>query len=164
MKYVSWACVWLIAAAINADDQQVPDPAADDRSVSQRADGLDAGMAAAAGHDWPGIRGPHWNGHADETGLADSWPPEGPPVLWTRALGQGYSAFSGVVESRRDAISESQRSIRNLPQREHRKHALGIPIRLAIRSRRALSRAASNSNVQGWLSLLCRPCGSDRLS
>ena len=93
MKYVSWACVWLIAAAINADDQQVPDPAADDRSVSQRADGLDAGMAAAAGHDWPGIRGPHWNGHADETGLADSWPPEGPPVLWTRALGQGYSAF-----------------------------------------------------------------------
>jgi outer membrane protein assembly factor BamB len=43
--------------------------------------------------EWPGIRGPNWNGISDETGLADSWPAEGPPVLWTRELGQGYSAF-----------------------------------------------------------------------
>jgi outer membrane protein assembly factor BamB len=43
--------------------------------------------------EWPGIRGPEWNGISDETGLADSWPVEGPPVLWTRELGQGYSAF-----------------------------------------------------------------------
>ena len=43
--------------------------------------------------DWPTIRGPAWNGQSLEIGLAEHWPPEGPPVLWTRDLGQGYSAF-----------------------------------------------------------------------
>lgn len=43
--------------------------------------------------DWPFIRGPHFDGHSAETHLADSWPGQGPPVLWTRKLGQGYSAF-----------------------------------------------------------------------
>lgn len=43
--------------------------------------------------EWPNVRGPHWDGRSDETGLADSWPSEGPPVLWTIELGQGYSSF-----------------------------------------------------------------------
>ncbi|MFN9721216.1 MAG: PQQ-binding-like beta-propeller repeat protein [Planctomycetota bacterium] len=43
--------------------------------------------------DWPGIRGPKWDGHSAETGIADLWPEQGPPVLWTRELGQGYSSF-----------------------------------------------------------------------
>ena len=42
---------------------------------------------------WPSIRGPRWNGHSADTRLADAWPKDGPPVLWTRELGQGYSAF-----------------------------------------------------------------------
>ena len=42
---------------------------------------------------WPFIRGPNYDGRSDERGLAESWPDEGPPVLWTRPLGQGYSAF-----------------------------------------------------------------------
>ena len=33
------------------------------------------------------------DGHSLENGIAENWPPEGPPVLWTRELGQGYSAF-----------------------------------------------------------------------
>jgi outer membrane protein assembly factor BamB len=45
---------------------------------------------------WPQHRGPQGTAIADETDLADSWPSEGPPVLWTRDLGQGYSAFIGV--------------------------------------------------------------------
>ena len=45
---------------------------------------------------WPHLRGPHYNGLSDETGLPDAWPPDGPPVLWTRELGQGYSAFTAV--------------------------------------------------------------------
>ena len=56
-------------------------------------EGPSAQAAAPPNHDWPGIRGPHWNGISDEAGLSDSWPAEGPPVLWTRELGQGYSAF-----------------------------------------------------------------------
>ena len=42
-----------------------------------------------AGH-WPTIRGPMLDGHSLEIGIAETWPPEGPPVLWTRELGQGY--------------------------------------------------------------------------
>lgn len=42
---------------------------------------------------WPFVRGPAFNAHSPEINIADSWPVEGPPVLWTRPLGQGYSAF-----------------------------------------------------------------------
>ncbi|WP_345681857.1 PQQ-binding-like beta-propeller repeat protein [Novipirellula caenicola] len=42
---------------------------------------------------WPHLRGPHYDGRSAETGLADQWPTEGPPVLWTKELGQGYSGF-----------------------------------------------------------------------
>ena len=43
--------------------------------------------------DWPHWRGPHYNGTANDVDLADTWPPQGPPVLWTRKLGTGYSGF-----------------------------------------------------------------------
>lgn len=43
--------------------------------------------------EWPTIRGRQWDGRSSETGIADKWPKEGPPVLWTRELGQGYSSF-----------------------------------------------------------------------
>jgi len=49
---------------------------------------------AAAPAAWPFIRGANYNGHAADAKLADSWPVAGPPVLWTRELGQGYSAFT----------------------------------------------------------------------
>lgn len=42
---------------------------------------------------WPHIRGRDWTGIAHGEQLVDQWPPEGPPVLWTRELGQGYSSF-----------------------------------------------------------------------
>jgi outer membrane protein assembly factor BamB len=41
--------------------------------------------------DWPHVRGPTYDAHAAEAGLADSWPADGPPVLWAKELGQGYS-------------------------------------------------------------------------
>ena len=43
---------------------------------------------------WPHLRGPHYDAHSRETGLADAWPAEGPPLLWNREIGCGYS---GVV-------------------------------------------------------------------
>lgn len=43
---------------------------------------------------WPHCRGPRYNGTSDESGLADSWPGEGPLVLWTRDIGAGYSGFA----------------------------------------------------------------------
>jgi outer membrane protein assembly factor BamB len=42
---------------------------------------------------WPFVRGPNFDGRSPEVNLADSWPDEGPPVLWVRQLGQGYSGF-----------------------------------------------------------------------
>ena len=42
---------------------------------------------------WPFVRGQNFDGHSAETNIAESWPDEGPPVLWSRALGQGYSGF-----------------------------------------------------------------------
>lgn len=42
---------------------------------------------------WPTIRGAAFDGHSPENEIADQWPAEGPPVLWSRELGQGYSAF-----------------------------------------------------------------------
>ena len=55
-------------------------------SISEATDSRD-------GLDWPNIRGLRYDGTSAETGLAESWPKQGPPVLWTRELGQGYSAF-----------------------------------------------------------------------
>ena len=46
---------------------------------------------------WPFLRGAQYDGHSSEVGLAESWPPDGPPVLWARELGQGYSGFVAVV-------------------------------------------------------------------
>ncbi len=54
---------------------------------------LAVGKNGCADDGWPFVRGPAYNGHSSETDLADEWPAEGPPVLWTRKLGQGYSAF-----------------------------------------------------------------------
>ena len=49
--------------------------------------------AASQDPGWPFVRGPHYDATSAEIHLADSWPLVGPPVLWSRALGQGYSGF-----------------------------------------------------------------------
>lgn len=54
---------------------------------------VSASSAALGQNDWPSVRGSGFDGHSAETGLVDSWPKEGPPVLWGRKIGQGYSAF-----------------------------------------------------------------------
>jgi outer membrane protein assembly factor BamB len=57
------------------------------------------------GPGWPHLRGPHYDGIDSTCKLADSWPSRGPPVLWIRELGQGYSGFA-VVAGR--AYTQSQ--------------------------------------------------------
>jgi outer membrane protein assembly factor BamB len=49
--------------------------------------------ADASGPGWPHLRGPGYDGRSDETELADAWPAKGPPVLWTREIGAGYSGL-----------------------------------------------------------------------
>jgi outer membrane protein assembly factor BamB len=43
---------------------------------------------------WTLWAGPGRNFLSPATGLAESWPAEGPPVLWKRDLGEGYSAIA----------------------------------------------------------------------
>src|SRR5215218_2505952 len=49
-------------------------------------------LAPKAPSDWPGFLGPHRNGKSEEHGLPTSWPPQGPPVVWHKTVGTGYSA------------------------------------------------------------------------
>ena len=42
---------------------------------------------------WPQWGGPNRDFKVASPALADSWPPEGPPKLWSRSLGDGYSAI-----------------------------------------------------------------------
>jgi outer membrane protein assembly factor BamB len=44
----------------------------------------------AAGADWPQFMGPNGDGTSAEKGLLRAWPPGGPKVLWTFAMGPGY--------------------------------------------------------------------------
>ena len=46
--------------------------------------------------DWPQYLGPNRNATSSETGISRSWPAEGPEVLWTFPLGEG---FGGPVVS-----------------------------------------------------------------
>ncbi|MEO8428512.1 MAG: hypothetical protein ABI651_15535, partial [Verrucomicrobiota bacterium] len=48
------------------------------------------GSSVRAGN-WPQFLGPTCNGVAAETNLSISWPKEGPPIVWQRKVGQGFS-------------------------------------------------------------------------
>ena len=51
------------------------------------------------GKNWPGWRGPNRDGISPETNLLTNWPPEGPPKLWEKPAGGGYSSLA-VVDGR----------------------------------------------------------------
>ncbi len=56
--------------------------------VLSRGDGVPGATAGS----WPGFRGPEGAGVAPAPGpLAETWPPEGPRVLWSVPLGEGYA-------------------------------------------------------------------------
>jgi outer membrane protein assembly factor BamB len=46
------------------------------------------------GEDWPQFLGPRANGTSSETGLLEKWPVKGPPLIWQKPIGTGYSSPS----------------------------------------------------------------------
>ena len=46
---------------------------------------------AAFAADWPQILGPNRNGIYEGQDLANSWPKEGPPVVWQKKIGTGFA-------------------------------------------------------------------------
>lgn len=63
------------------------DAASDIRLVKDSPDGR-------PGFDWPIFLGPHGTGISDEKGLLDEWPNDGPPAVWEKRIGTGYSSPS----------------------------------------------------------------------
>jgi outer membrane protein assembly factor BamB len=56
---------------------------------------LSTGLCLVAhGEDWPRFLGPRGDNTSTETRLLDRWPTNGPPVLWEKSVGAGYSAPS----------------------------------------------------------------------
>jgi outer membrane protein assembly factor BamB len=51
-------------------------------------------VAAGRAEDWPQFLGPRANGISGETNLLEKWPTNGPPVVWQKSIGTGYSAPS----------------------------------------------------------------------
>ena len=52
------------------------------------------GHAGAPGEDWPRFLGPRADNTSAETGLLPKWPTNGPPLVWEKRVGTGYSAPS----------------------------------------------------------------------
>ena len=49
------------------------------------------GALLCAAADWPQFLGPTRNGVSTETGLKATWPKNGPPVVWEKEIGEGFS-------------------------------------------------------------------------
>lgn len=76
-----------------ADQQWVRDELKRRRSSPSRPSN-NTPVVAASG-DWPQWRGPNRDGISPETGLLDSWPSDGPPLLRSaRGAGKGYSSVA----------------------------------------------------------------------
>lgn len=58
------------------------------------ADSSKKNAATAEGENWPVFLGPNGDGVSNEKGLAQRWPVKGPPVIWSKQVGTGYSAPS----------------------------------------------------------------------
>ena len=54
----------------------------------------DKPVESREGKDWPRFLGPSKFGISTETGLLKKWPEKGPPLIWERKVGSGYSAPS----------------------------------------------------------------------
>ena len=50
------------------------------------------GQRLASGEDWPCFLGPRQDGISRETGILKQWPAGGPPRVWSRRVGNSYSA------------------------------------------------------------------------
>ena len=59
--------------------------------------GLASLLPAAQGADWPQFRGPNRDNISRETGLLRQWPANGPKVLWTVPVAQGYAGAAIVA-------------------------------------------------------------------
>jgi outer membrane protein assembly factor BamB len=53
-------------------------------------------LCTACPADWPQFQGPKRDGTSPETGLLRAWPPAGPGIAWSVAVGEGYGGAAIV--------------------------------------------------------------------
>jgi outer membrane protein assembly factor BamB len=64
--------------------------------ASRRAQPKTTALPPASGAqvDWPGFRGPHGDGHYEQTPIATNWPADGLRPIWKQPIGGGYASFA----------------------------------------------------------------------
>ena len=143
-------------------------------------------VAALAGQvclaeDWLQWGGPNRDFKVSSPGLAESWPEEGPPRLWSRPLGEGYSAIvaeNGVLYtmyrgSDPEALEKETvialdadtgrtkweyRYEAPFPEKMNRRYGPG-PIRRLLSPGRVCSPSARPENYTAWRRRPERCCG-----
>ena len=90
----------LVAGQEPVDQHKVDQHEVGQHEVGQRGSTANPFLTqGASDNGWSHIRGANFDGHSHEINLADAWPEDGPPVLWVKELGQGYSSI--VVQNDR---------------------------------------------------------------
>ena len=128
--------------------------------------------SVAAGEDWPQWRGPDRNGISTETGLAQQWPPSGPPVVWSiSGVGGGYGSVA-VRASRlfvqglrgRDTMIHSlnlRRRQVSLVEEPRRRRRVTIVDRARAARRRSTAIACTSSTESGRARGACATDGTE---
>ena len=86
---VAVVCTWLGWGKLNLPRFR-SDP--DLMQNLQRVPLLSIGSPTAVSNEWPQWRGPNRDGLSPEAGFSKDWPTTGPPLLWEKAIGRGFSA------------------------------------------------------------------------
>lgn len=103
MRNLAFAMGCLLLVLAGCAIPATGDPASDERLAPADLDlTLPPSTAAHPPFSFPaddGTRWTLWGGPNRDftstvTGLAETWPPQGPPVLWRRPLGEGYSGIA----------------------------------------------------------------------
>jgi hypothetical protein len=83
---------------VSADDNAAPPISrhfhSDEIPTVPQTEAGETARTRRMGEDWPEFLGPRGAGISGETGLLETWPAEGPPVLWKKQIGEGYAAPS----------------------------------------------------------------------
>lgn len=87
--------ILVLLAFIVGCGRSTPTPAAEKVGGVAKAGSSDPlATSSEPGFDWPCFLGPDHNGVSKETGLIDTWPKDGPPLVWSKAVGEGHGAPS----------------------------------------------------------------------
>jgi len=84
----------MVCQIVSCNADPLPESAAFESKPSDQAAADISESELREGEDWPIFLGPQGTGISSEIGLAETWPKDGPPIIWSKEVGTGYSAPS----------------------------------------------------------------------